>query len=558
MADSTDDPTHSPPRAPTEEVDDSAATSVAQEEAEDDAGVVVAARGTPQPNNATLVVARPGTPPPDMLLWNSAETLAIHPILYHAVMQVKRKIGAGTLSNSYRIVDHPDTDHRTILLSLRGSFKVQDFTTLDDVNIYTYAYADSQGIGFNLQLVRASTLYCQQHPSLEEALNTFNGMSYSAVLQESLEHELGHLKNHAELMNGCWTNKPEGPPLHAEAGFMVNERIRVDNQGDVEARVLEVPRTVQARGYDAPLGLIWGAFHYEEGRVEVWQDPNHVVTREELIQHMQYGGLPVLAKSLAGEEAAAEDQPGVEVEDGSRKRRREDEDGPTAGRCGNRRGRHSPGGLHPVVSRAAGIVPTSLALEPAETDQVAGKKEKQMAGMNKEEQKAGANEEEDLHQDYLALVDAGKLQLILETMPKTTVDAQFCDRDGRPRDSFTPSEEVYVLLTFTNPTSEDAYVKLYHGNFGRGAFCLHLEGEEGRYTPTARHQFVVKKLLPGASHTFAPRKFCGGRPDPGTRTNGFTAVPHWTPQNAGTYYATAWGRNVRFPLVIQQEDASNA
>lgn len=57
------------------------------------------------------------------------------------------------------------------------------------------------------------------------------------------------------------------------------------------------------------------------------------------------------------------------------------------------------------------------------------------------------------------------------------VQVVFCDQEQNEKAIFHPSERIYVLLTFKNPTqSEDAYVKISKFTFQRGprAFSLQL------------------------------------------------------------------------------------
>lgn len=169
--------------------------------------------------------------------------------------------------------------------------------------------------------------------------------------------------------------------------------------------------------------------------------------------------------------------------------------------------------------------------------------------------KGGSDDgEKELHQLYLDLKQTGEIYMLQKSAKNTSLQVVFCNKNGQQREAFAPTEEVYIQLTFKNPTEEDAYVVLHRKNFGRGALTISLGDEVQRYTITSgRSAYVVAKISPGKSHTFATRKLCDGpKKEVSTDTSRNLAnVPFWTPAKAGTYYFTVRGWDGEFPLCIR-------
>ena len=149
---------------------------------------------------------------------------------------------------------------------------------------------------------------------------------------------------------------------------------------------------------------------------------------------------------------------------------------------------------------------------------------------------------------------AETISTLRKTAFNTSLQVAFCDKNGQKHESFLPTEEVFVQLTFTNPTKEDAYVVLHQRNFGRGGILVSLDGQDGRFRNTSRGpQYVVAKISPGKSHTFRQRKLCGGPKMETEHHRNPELVPFYTPADPGTYNLTVSGWKGSFPLCIRSD-----
>jgi len=501
-------------------------------------------------------------------IWDSVDGLKNVSVIFHdALLKVKKKIEQGSLADSYDIADLDGTNHKQILLDLPGVIKVEDFRSFPGSGNSDYALTDADGITFNSNLVRASQAFYEESGfnSVDDALDTLGGLSYSAVFQETMEHELAHVKNHHEKMGdgGVTLITQPDSPLYAESGFAVQRKIRNDHSDAPEARILEVPIECIRRNWRAPVGLVHGVFDIVDGKINVEQQGNPV-TMDELRQHMKYAAIQkeqedttgsvdgvagTLKRDRDGEDADSTGQNGG----GKRsalKRERDGEDADSTGqsgggkRNGSSRARSSPFSDAPISRTGHENSPQTSAPSAARRSIWNGKD--------------GSDDgEEELHQLYLTLKEDQKIRTLRKTAHNTSLQVAFCNKNGQQRESFAPSDEVYVQLTFMNPTEEDAYVVLHRKNFGRGALTISLEEEDERYCITSgRDQYVVAKISPGMSHTFATRKLCDGpKMESSTNANrNLEMVPFWTPAKEGTYYFTVRGWEGSFPLRISGDD----
>lgn len=206
-------------------------------------------------------------------------------IFYDALMKVKKKIiENGCLSDSYTKADNggtTSTNHnRSVLLNLSGKIRV------GYVGGDTYAFADRKGIKFNRDLVYASSNYFRKQgfSTVEEALDGLDGLSYSAVFQETFEHGLVHLKKHAERME----DDPDGP-LYEEAGYSLHRQInRSDSSGDAKPRILEMN---SLNGWNPPLNLKYNEFIVDDDdgiSIDVKNCKISTLSLDQLKAHMKY------------------------------------------------------------------------------------------------------------------------------------------------------------------------------------------------------------------------------------------------------------------------------
>ena len=518
------------------------------------------------------------------VIWESVSDFANMVIFHDACMKVKAKIEHGTLAGSYDIADRDGTAHRDILLTLKGKFTLEDFP---GDQVHDYAQAHAGGISFNKTLVMASQTYYagRGFGSVDDALNDLEGLSYSAVFQETLEHELAHLKNHNEKMAdpGILQITQPDSPLYRESGYSVQRKIRTDN-GFAHAQILDVDLDCVLRGWMPPLKLRHSSFEVTESPLKEIlcrrQNLNEPLTMVELKQNINYG-------------APLQSQREHVTEGGSRKRLREENQDDNAGTHGRSRSpfARSKGSVAVVRSRSstpaktlsgeenrsannAGVMST-VTLESSkmknETEDDVSTPVKTHSGQDtysatsagttstlttessNTKKRSEDDGEEDLHQLFLSLQNQkDMLQMARKSERNATTRARFCGASGKTRTSFAPSEDIFLELTFVNESAEDVFVKMYRGRFGRDSVIVQVEGQTDRYLPTGgRQNYVIAKIPPGESHTFARRKLCGG-PNGRTDDRGRNVVPCWTPEKPGTYYVKIAGRDdATFPFQIE-------
>lgn len=193
-------------------------------ESKEDGGAPPAAAAAQSPRASPDTVSTPTS----STIWDSISNTELqrHPLLQVAFRLFLENL-ENCLSECYRHVDSDEsTDHWKELLGLPGIFGI-------DREMKPHVYATTRartGIFFKGSLVENST-------SLTKTLerrgvpihDDFDVLTYIAVLQENLEHELGHLKFHIEKINDpdLLVDTPE--KLRHEAGFSVQETIRRDH-----------------------------------------------------------------------------------------------------------------------------------------------------------------------------------------------------------------------------------------------------------------------------------------------------------------------------------------
>ena len=112
----------------------------------------------------------------------------------------------------------------------------------------------------------------------------------------------------------------------------------------------------------------------------------------------------------------------------------------------------------------------------------------------------------------------------------------FCDKQRTPKESFEPSEAIFVLVTFKNPTGDDAFIYCgCHDTFQRTGVRLDIVGEKRYYIPTSPSTslYPPTRIHPGASYTFF-RQLTIGAPTTPLPVCGHKLHLE-TPQKKGTY-----------------------
>ena len=107
-------------------------------------------------------------------------------------------------------------------------------------------------------------------------------------------------------------------------------------------------------------------------------------------------------------------------------------------------------------------------------------------------------------------------------------------RDALPKQSFQPSEAIFVLVKFRNPTNDDAFVYCGgNGTFLRSGVTLEIQGEKRYPIPTSPSIQPLTRIRPGASYTFFRQLSIGAPTTPlPARSH---KIYYETPQKTGTF-----------------------
>ena len=479
-------------------------------------------------------------------IWDSTDSpeLQQHPLLQLVFRLLKQNLD-GCLSSSYRDVDTEDaTDHKQVLLTLPGKFGIDDLRP--DVYATTRA---GVGILFNKALVESSTGYVSKitglrmgSKALQKLLGDENILTYIAILQEALEHELGHLKYHCEGVRSenkgktdfrCPEFEKTTPEkLRHEAGVTVQQRIREDNfdedVGRADCKVLKLNSPRKDNSHFM-IPLLRPVFEYlterpvdrhdqfelrgdesdEEGAGDERSLDDDVasVTKKELLEHMEYPSNLVRPCSKKRKRDNSDiDFSGSPPDDSgpSKKDGGGEQPPPSSGRnCGSWLG--SVEAFLPAAVRTARSV------------------------TNKFNQKKMAPFETDFEgDDHLANRPAKNSLFKPQDQRRCQYKITFCDEERNSKTEFDPSDHIYVRLLVTNPTQDVISIGTPIGkNFGC-SLVIRIDGLKPGRIDFVRLRWKV--LQPGSSYTFF-REF--------TALERKESVAYHTPP-PGQYTARVW------------------
>mmetsp|Transcript_33122 Transcript_33122/g.80436 ORF Transcript_33122/g.80436 Transcript_33122/m.80436 type:complete len:499 (-) Transcript_33122:236-1732(-) len=432
-------------------------------------------------------------------IWDSVNDLHVHPILFAALQSVKEKIERTELSRSYNICDDPArTDHAHVLLQeLNGYNEVHHLP-----RGVTAQYQDGN-IYFNSTIVSASTRYSNGTEKDELVLE-----SYQAILEEGFEHELAHKKMHQDRLKGENILTPPSPPTFWESGYAVQQQIRATSETR-DCAVLEVPRGTWKRGFLPPLNAYLHPFG--EGRLqEIPRNPDGVVvtpsalTLEQLRAHMRYQlatGPKRVSETLLEPET---DSPGSTGESKKAK---------TIGsNVDDSNNLSSSGNVNDIFSGPCDGSPSQTCTN-----------------------EAGVDYAERIYYPPDGMDPKKWTKLLDESATYCGVqNVVFCDSRRTPKDVFQPSEAVFVLVKFSNPTNDDAFIHCGSlGTFQRSGVTLEIVGEQRFPIPTSPSIRPLTRIRPGASYTFF-RQLSMAAPSKPLPPRSHR-VYFETPKKAGTY-----------------------
>ena len=450
-------------------------------------------------------------------IWN---TLADPPLLRHPLLQVAFQIVLenleGCLSRSYRDVDKKEErDHKRVLLNLPGSF------SMDGLNEGVYAVPRAGvGIVFNKTLIEHSTDYLitnyfKSKPTridnsmLGRMLDDMNILTYVAIIQQTLEHELGHLKYHCEGFRtdndgepdfGEQFEKETPEKLRHEAGYAVQQRIREDNFGeDVRSadgcRILDLDGDGDAR-FLAPVlpvfeyleeqpenrknqfGFRGDESEDDEAEDQSTNEPVDVfLSKQELLEYMEYPTGRCSKKRKR-------DDDGIDISVSP-----PDERDPPSGGGTDQDPSSCPSSGRNMGSWDASVrsfLPTAI--------RKAGVVNK--AGNQKT---MSASETDPDGNDHLRRRPKKGSLFKNRDIGRCRCQIMFCDKERNDTTTFTPSDHIFLRLKVTNPTKKAISIGIGSTNT-LGSFDLRIDGVKAGWTAFCRLGWKV--LEPRGSYTF--------------------------------------------------------
>lgn len=492
-------------------------------------------------------------------LWNTIESpeLQQHPLLQVAFLLYKENLDS-CLSKSYREVDTEGAlDHRQVILTLPGRFGIGD-----DMGPEVYGVTRPHtGIVFNKALVDYSTEYVFMRG--QDAINALhedmNVLTYIALLQETLEHELGHWKFHCEgVKSPNGTNPDYGlakitpKRLRYEAGYAVQQRIREDNFDEsaesIDCKIIDLSDHFPDNSHlRAPLQPVFEYLsespkhrldQFELRGDETDSDESHseeeagplILTKAELLKHMEYPSKKSFCDKKRKRDDAG-DSFGPDPYDGSE---------------GGGFGKPPP--EPPSSDRSCGPwIESVRSFLPAAVRQA-----HQIKAKSNSKKRSRTNETDTEGNDHLLSRPKKNSLYKPSEWLRCRFQVSFCDENRNSKTNFAPNDLVYVRLRVTNPTQDCISVGINGGRtLGVSSFELRIDGSKPGRMDCGRP--LWKTLGPSQSFTFF-RLF--------TKPVRDHSVPYSTPL-PGHHTAAVWvsdemmeGSQASFRVDSQQEETS--
>ena len=421
-----------------------------------------------------------------MAIWDSIDDLQQHPLRVRALENVKLKI-QNCLCESYTICDKDEVvDHKQVFIGLPGRFLVGPAVPLPDIGTVIgpalppqmvegdddddddveYAETGSDGITFNHALVNASTAY--YNGGDDDELIT---ESYVSLFEETIEHELAYVKMHQERLDGSFDEEhltPDGPPYCGESNFAMQRLIRGRAHSPVteSPSILEVSGECADRNFAPPLDLWLSPLQYFDEESSVPEGNYPPVTLEQLRSHMGYPSDCTERKRERGATA-------LTVQASGGKRAKTDASKPAARDPSSSQSRQGGSGS------GEGSGSGREEAQDRQTQSCTDKYGKDRNEQRKNTPKSG-NSAKSCHISRVV----------------------FCDKERKETTTFRPFENIYVLLTFKNPTRSDAYIKCSRKTFQRIGIFQQIDGHPMNYVPCPPRNVPLIRIPPGEEYTF--------------------------------------------------------
>ena len=234
--------------------------------------------------------------------WASAEDLRSASILYSAICAVHNKLRLKAMDNDRSLAGSysnrkPGDNGKLLdaLMNLPGKFTVASGSECDVMKEgkkigESYGCAHAEGITFNKNLVAKSFCWTLSN---KDWIDIFSAYAYFALLQQTVEHELGHLMSHHYVLDNAMFDivTPNKMPLSGESGFHVQEMAqrRAAKSDTTKRNYKALLLECESGTFDSPLE---GHMFFSNVLDSVTTRPNHdkIVkpsTLEELQEYMK-------------------------------------------------------------------------------------------------------------------------------------------------------------------------------------------------------------------------------------------------------------------------------
>ena len=411
-------------------------------------------------------------PPLPGTIWESAyEFEKTYPIYFAAVCTMYKKLHENAenkgscLAGSYAQCcsdtfksDECKESFLELLRSMKGKFFIEEpdnDCSRKEEEEYSYGYADADGITVNVYLCLASSALYLCNP--KGWMHTFDGQSIFYLMQQTIEHELGHRMNH---LHGRFEETgstdptfsyiiPKKAPLCGESGFHVQEMAQLRASNDSSRRgyksyLLEIQdiaaisgKSLVTSNFSSLLNKVFFSV-VEQSQIMV-QNIDEIIypqTTEDLTKYMN--------SYIDFDDGNKADQQTMS----SSKKRSRSSKGATTPLSQKRR--HHPRSLPlDIVSKNRIEAPISVLKKdpPAITT----------ADLQQTETSIDWNDRND---GYPLRFDKADLNSIMNGWSSCDISVRFCDENRKVKGEFVVGEPVYALIEFTNNTENTKYIPM--------------------------------------------------------------------------------------------------
>ena len=428
-------------------------------------------------------------------------------------------------SKSYDALDSQNSqDHKKVLLSLPGKFTVgkvkpkpvKGRPLKDDPFAVYAACRPGVGIVFNEELAKASThaaKYAKKFQRPNKSMdNNQNVLNFIAFWQETIEHELGHMKYHREGVKDDNSGKSDPEQkvqspqrIRFEAGYEAQKNIRINNfpKEDIKSMRCKVLEILEIDSPGLDLRFAYLSESVEPGGEIQFEALDEIpVDLDELLEHMDYP-----SKSACG----------------GKKRKREEgnffsnppDDEPSTDRGGDGDGDEDSNPPSFQRNGRSWIDSVKEFLPIAMNAFEATIEEK------KPQFETSSNWEDPLVRCVV------RRQVEGQSFKKCDIKLMTCDKDQKKKTRFCPQDDIYVKLSIHNRSERDVMIMIAPGPFfGKRGLQVEIKGATAE-PPVCWYNPCGLKIPPSESYTIFRILT---KPDASERDVGYATPPigHYT------------------------------